>query len=81
MNRRGFLKGLFSTTAGGATAVASITASKYNEEKRREAIIAYALETPEGRKALADAMTEPIKKAIEYKAIGRKLLMVDDFPQ
>ena len=76
---------MFSTTAfvaaGGATAVASITASKYNEEKRREAIIAYALETPEGRKALADSMTEPIKKAIEYKAIGRKLLMVDDFPQ
>lgn len=48
---------------------------------RREALIATALETPEGRVALAQAMVEPIKRALEYQAIGRKLLMVDELPQ
>lgn len=50
-----------------------------NEE--REAVIAQALETSEGRVALAQAMVEPIRRALEYQAIGRKLLMVDELPQ
>jgi len=53
------------------------TANEYN----RELLIAQALETPEGRVALAQAMVEPIKRALEYQAIGRKLLMVDELPQ
>lgn len=47
----------------------------------REAIIAQALETSEGRVALAQAMVEPIRRALEYQAVGRKLLMVDELPQ
>ena len=47
----------------------------------REAIIAQALDTPEGRVALAQAMVEPIRRALEYQAVGRKLLMVDELPQ
>ena len=47
----------------------------------REAIIAQALETPEGRVALAQAMVEPIRRALEYQAVGRKLLMIDELPQ
>ncbi len=47
----------------------------------REALIAQALETPEGRVALAQAMVEPIRRALEYQAVGRKLLMVDELPQ
>jgi hypothetical protein len=47
----------------------------------REHVIAVALETPEGRVALAQAMVEPIKTSLLYQAIGRKLLMVDDLPQ
>jgi hypothetical protein len=50
-------------------------------DAQRDAIIAQALETPEGRVALAQAMIEPIKRALEYQAIGRKLLMVDELPQ
>lgn len=46
-----------------------------------EALIAQALETDEGRVALAQAMVEPIRRALEYQAIGRKLLMVDELPQ
>lgn len=49
--------------------------------RQREQLIAEALETPEGRQALASAMVEPIRRAIGYQAIGRKLLMVDELPQ
>ena len=47
----------------------------------RENVIAQALATPEGRVALAQAMVEPIRRALEYQAVGRKLLMVDELPQ
>ena len=50
-----------------------------NEE--REMLIAQALDTAEGRVALAQAMVEPIRRALEYQAVGRKLLMVDELPQ
>lgn len=47
----------------------------------REAAIAQALDTPEGRIALTQAMVEPIRQALSYQAIGRRLLMVDELPQ
>jgi hypothetical protein len=50
-------------------------------DMEREALIAQALETDEGRTALAQAMVEPIRRALEYQAVGRKLLMVDELPQ
>ena len=50
-------------------------------DQDKEMIIAQALETDEGRTALAQAMVEPIRRALEYQAIGRKLLMVDELPQ
>jgi len=50
-----------------------------NEQK--EAIIAQALNTDEGRIALAQAMVEPIRRSLEYQAVGRKLLLVDELPQ
>lgn len=46
-----------------------------------EALVAQALETDEGRVALAQAMAEPIRRSLEYQAVGRKLLMVDELPQ
>ncbi len=52
----------------------------YNDDQK-EAIIAQALETDEGRTALAQAMVEPIRRSLEYQAVGRKLLMVDELPQ
>lgn len=50
-------------------------------DDRKEAIIAQALETDEGRVALAQAMVEPIRRSLEYQAVGRKLIMVDELPQ
>lgn len=35
----------------------------------------------EGRLALAQSMVEPIRRSLEYQAVGRKLLMVDELPQ
>jgi hypothetical protein len=54
--------------------------NKTNDHER-EALIAQALETDEGRVALAQAMVEPIRRALEYQAVGRKLIMVDELPQ
>ena len=50
-------------------------------DNEKEIIIAQALETDEGRTALAQAMVEPIRRSLEYQAVGRKLLMVDELPQ
>jgi len=50
-------------------------------DNEKEMIIAQALETDEGRTALAQAMVEPIRRSLEYQAVGRKLLMVDELPQ
>lgn len=50
-------------------------------DQEKEMIIAQALETDEGRTALAQAMVEPIRRSLEYQAVGRKLLMVDELPQ
>ena len=50
-------------------------------DTEKETIIAQAMETEEGRVALAQAMVEPIRRSLEYQAVGRKLLMVDELPQ
>jgi len=50
-------------------------------DAEKEIIIAQALATDSGREALAQAMVEPIKIALEYQAVGRKLLMTDELPQ
>jgi len=40
--------------------------------------IALALNTDAGRKILADTMLEPIRRALKYESVGRKLLMVEE---
>jgi len=50
-------------------------------DQDKEMVIAQALETDEGRTALAQAMVEPIRRSLEYQAVGRKLLLVDELPQ
>lgn len=49
--------------------------------KCKEKIIAQALETEEGRVALAQAMVEPIRRSLEYQAVARKIMLVDELPQ
>lgn len=53
--------------------------SMTNEQK--EYLIAKALETEEGRQALAQAMANPIRTSLDYQGVGRKLLVVDPLPQ
>lgn len=48
---------------------------------QRDEVIAQAMETEQGRIALAQAMVEPIRRSLEFQAVGRKLLMVDELPQ
>lgn len=48
---------------------------------QKEQVIAAALDNDEGRVALAQAMVEPIRRSLEYQAVGRKLLLVDELPQ
>lgn len=50
-------------------------------DAEKESIIAGALETDEGRIALAQAMVEPIRRSLDYQGVGRRLLMVDELPQ
>ena len=49
--------------------------------EEREAILAEAIQTEEGRMALAESMANPIQTSLLYQSIGRKLLMVDPLPQ
>lgn len=50
-----------------------------NEQK--EYLISKALETEEGRVALAQAMANPIRVSLDYQGVGRKLVVVDPLPQ
>lgn len=50
-----------------------------NLTKKAE-LVQRALNSSGGRVALGQAMREPVKRALEYQAIGRKLLMVDELP-
>lgn len=50
-------------------------------ESQKQAVIAKAMESEEGKTILAQSMVEPIRRSLEFQAVGRKLLMVDDLPQ
>ena len=50
-------------------------------QEEKEYLISNALETDEGRKALASAMANPIRTSLDYQGIARKLLVVDPLPQ
>lgn len=49
--------------------------------EQKEFLISKALETEEGRAALAQAMANPIRTSLDYQGVGRKLLVVDPLPQ
>ncbi len=50
-------------------------------DQEKELIMTAAMDDAQGRLALAQVMVEPIKVALEYQAIGRKLILVDELPQ
>lgn len=49
--------------------------------QQKEYLIQKALETEEGRIALAQAMANPIRTSLDYQGIARKLFVVDPLPQ
>lgn len=50
-------------------------------EAEKEMVIAQAMESDEGKLVLAQSMIDPIRRSLEFQAVGRKLLMVDELPQ
>ena len=50
-------------------------------QEQKTTLIAQALETEEGRSALASAMANPIRTSLDYQGIARRLLVVDPLPQ
>jgi hypothetical protein len=82
-SRRLFLRGV----VGGVAALALAPVLKVFASKpppltaaEKELIFSQALVTEEARAACAMAMVEPIRRSLEYQAVGRKLLMVDELP-
>jgi len=49
--------------------------------QERETILQEALQTEEGRLALAESMANPIQTSLLYQSVGRKCLVVDPLPQ
>lgn len=56
-------------------------APRRTDAEAREATIAAALGTEEGRAQLATAMVEPIRRSLDYQGIGRRLLFADPLPE
>jgi hypothetical protein len=54
---------------------------RYRQDRKKEFIISEALETDEGRTALAQAMVEPIRRSLDYQGAARRLFTVDPLPQ
>lgn len=50
-------------------------------ETQRDEMIKQALETHEGKMALGQAMSGPIRRNLDYMGVGRKALVVDPLPQ
>lgn len=56
----------------------SVTKRHIYAKAKRKRLISKSLETPEGRNALAQSMVEPIRKLLEYKAIGNNILFLKE---
>lgn len=50
-------------------------------EDRRDELVSRAINTQEGKLALAQAMANPIRKNLDYHGIARRALVVDPLPQ
>lgn len=50
-------------------------------ESQRDEFISRALNSEQGRVALAQAMANPIRRNLDYQGIGRRALVVDPLPQ
>ena len=51
------------------------------QAERNSETITRALNAMEVREGLGQSLVEPIRRALEYQGVGRRLLMVDEFPE
>jgi len=63
-----------------AAAAADADGPSFSDEAK-EAMLAQALASPEGKVALGQAMANPIRRNLDYQGVGRKALIVDPLPQ
>ena len=79
MNRRGFLGLLTAVFVAPKAVVAKVVAPALPIPVAPS--IADLLNSEEGRHSLSQTMLQPIRKAIDYQSVGRKLLQVEELPQ
>jgi len=72
MKRRSFIKLLFG--------VPGLALFGWNRPKTREELIAECINTPQGKRLLAQAMVEPLRTSLNYQSIGRRILKVELLP-
>jgi hypothetical protein len=56
----------------------SVTKRHIYAKAKRRRFISKSLATQEGRAALAQSMVEPIRKSLEYQAVGRNILFLKE---
>jgi hypothetical protein len=81
MSRRGFIGSVIAAFGALVAWPWSKPAAAVTAAASKEALIAQALATEEGRVALAQSMMEPIRRALDYQSVARKLLMVQEMPE
>ena len=65
---------------GPANSAVESEAPSFSDEAK-EAMLAQALQSSEGKIALGQAMANPIRRNLDYQGVGRKALIVDPLPQ
>jgi len=63
------------------TKKASVEAIPNMSPDEKERVFAALLQGPNGLKRVAFAMQQPLKNRLDYVAVGRKVLLVDELPQ
>jgi len=66
--------------SGPNSAAVEADAPSFSDEAK-EAMLAQALMSNEGKVALGQAMANPIRRNLDYQGVGRKALVVDPLPQ
>lgn len=85
MNRRSFLHGLFAGAAAVVAAPKLLTGpvepvQRRLTEAQKAAIIREYIKTPAGRMKLAQAMTQPLRRRVNYTSLGRRVMVVEQLP-
>ena len=82
-NRAEAIQGLlkYATMLNGPNSAAVESDAPSFSDEQKEAMLAQALMSSEGKVALGQAMANPIRRNLDYQGVGRKALVVDPLPQ